>query len=436
MRKKFDLKPRQRDSFMIKKFTCENFKNISCSDLEFERINILIGANNAGKSNFIRALSFAANMVSNTKTETTGFLSEIKRNGWNRILNKHNDSESFFQCRWSFSLNEKNSLSYELESYVGEQREDNYIQKEALNSEEKVDGKERPYNLFECNGHEKSGVGFFSSAGFEHKQSRRLQAKLNAQETVLLQMNDLFFENKEMFNYKFVRDDVRKVLEEMCSYFQSFYSYSCATFEIATIRQPQDVQVEGDYLKKDGSNFVNIYATLEKINEEFKHKYLCMLQKFMPECEDVKVVFGGGKIWMEVKMQGCYYSLNELSDGTIHLLLMLLLLSLSEPNGVSMLALDEPEMNLHPAWQKIMATEILCCKNFKQCFISTHSADFLDEFTEGFLAGDVGIFVFDQSNHAKPIRKLSVNDLRADLVEWTLGDLYRIGDPMIGGWPQ
>lgn len=34
---------------MIHSFSCENFRNVSCEDLEFERINILIGANNAGK---------------------------------------------------------------------------------------------------------------------------------------------------------------------------------------------------------------------------------------------------------------------------------------------------------------------------------------------------------------------------------------------------
>ena len=49
---------------MIRRFTCSNFRNIEVEDLAFGRINLLIGPNNAGKSNFIRALSFSANMVS------------------------------------------------------------------------------------------------------------------------------------------------------------------------------------------------------------------------------------------------------------------------------------------------------------------------------------------------------------------------------------
>lgn len=48
---------------MIKRFTCSNFRNIKVRDLSFGRINILLGPNNAGKSNFIRALSFTANML-------------------------------------------------------------------------------------------------------------------------------------------------------------------------------------------------------------------------------------------------------------------------------------------------------------------------------------------------------------------------------------
>ena len=102
---------------------------------------------------------------------------------------------------------------------------------------------------------------------------------------------------------------------------------------------------------------------------------------------------------------------------------------------MSMLAMDEPEMNLHPAWQKLMAHEILRGESFKQCFISTHSPDFLDEFTQDFLEGHVNVIVFDPSSK-KPLRQLDRNELRGELQNWTLGDLYRIGDPLIGGWPQ
>ena len=138
---------------------------------------------------------------------------------------------------------------------------------------------------------------------------------------------------------------------------------------------------------------------------------------------------------MELRIDGYSFPLSEVSDGTIHLLLLLLLLNLSDHSRISLLAIDEPEMNLHPAWQKQIANEILQCRSYKQCFISTHSPDLLDEFTKGFLEGDTAVFVFDPTSKQK-IRRLGGSEIISDLNDWTLGDLYRIGDPIIGGWPQ
>ena len=418
---------------MIRSFSCKNFRNVFCEDLEFAKINILIGANNAGKSNFIRALSFAANMVSNPKAETTGFLSELKRNGWNTAVDRH-AHDSSFRFVWNLELLKGRSVVYTLCANVGKKREENYIAEESLDSSEAREGALVPYNFFRCHS-PKSGIGAFSTAGMTGAKNKRLYTDVNKYESVLLQMDNLFFEKKELFSTPFVRDEIRNVLEAMRIYFRSFFSYSCTAFNIAAIREMQDEQADGSYLKKDGSNFVNVFVNTMNMDSEFRDKYLSVLKKLVNSCEDIRVPEAGGKIWMELKMNGYYFPLSELSDGTIHLLLLLLMLNLPEHNGISMLAIDEPEMNLHPAWQKLLAKEILRCQSFKQCFISTHSPDFLDEFTDGFLLGEVGIFVFDPLSRI-PLRKLDIEEMRPELGEWTLGDLYRIGDPMIGGWPQ
>lgn len=183
-------------------------------------------------------------------------------------------------------------------------------------------------------------------------------------------------------------------------------------FRQPAIREMQDEQADGSYLKKDGSNFVNVFENIMNTDSGFKDRYLTVLKKLVSSYEDNRVPEVGGKLWMELKLNGYYFPLSELSDGTVHLLLLLMMLNLPEQNGISMLAIDEPEMNL-----------------------STHSPDFLDEFTNEFLSGDVGVFVFDPVSRT-PLRKLDREEMRPELGEWTLGDLYRIGDPMIGGWPQ
>lgn len=418
---------------MIRSFKCDDFRNVSCEDLEFERVNIMIGPNNAGKSNFIRSLSFPANMVNNPKGETTGFLSELKRNGWHSTANRRMNRSSF-KLVWKFELEKGRPVAYTLHANVGKKREDNYILEESLDSAEVRLGAPAPYNYFRCHTPER-GHGQFSTAGMTSAKNKRLSAEVDKTETVLLQMDNLFFSNKEMFSTPFVRDKVRQVLESMRTYFRGFYSYSCTAFDISAIRELQDEQNDGSKLNKNGSNFVNVFYDMTSKDSEFKAKYLRMLRKLISNCEDIQIFNAGGKIWMELTMDGYNFPLSEVSDGTIHLLVLLLMLNMPEQGGISLLAIDEPEMNLHPAWQKRLANEILRCRSFKQCFISTHSPDFLDEFTDEFLAGNVAVFVFDPSSR-KPIRKLDKQEMISELNNWTLGDLYRIGDPIIGGWPQ
>ena len=155
----------------------------------------------------------------------------------------------------------------------------------------------------------------------------------------------------------------------------------------------------------------------------------------MPELENISIREGLDKIGTALTLSGKEYLLSEVSDGTVKALLLTLLLSLPKDSGPSMLAIDEPEVNLHLAWQKLLAKWIQTAGNFEQCFISTHSPDFLDEFTESFLNGDVNVFTYTPFSEQK-IRKIEVHELKEILDQgWLLGDLYRTNDPSIGGWP-
>ena len=265
---------------MIKSFSCIDFRNVSCSLNDFKRINILIGPNNAGKSNFIRALSFAANMVSNTKSEATGFLTELKRNGWNQILNRYNNNTDF-KLSWEFEPEPEMDLRYTLGAHVGEKREDNYIVDERLDSAAPHDGYAKAYNYFLCYNDQRSQewTGSFSEAGFERMKNNRIKAKVDKTESVILQMDNLFFSNYALFSTVFVRDNVRKVLESMRKYFSGFYSYSCTTFNLTGIRELKDLQSDGSTLEKDGSNFINVFYSIMNKDPGFKSRYLEMLNR-------------------------------------------------------------------------------------------------------------------------------------------------------------
>jgi predicted ATPase len=99
--------------------------------------------------------------------------------------------------------------------------------------------------------------------------------------------------------------------------------------------------------------------------------------------------------------------------------------------------IEEPEIGIHTAWLKILAEWMKAASRQTQIIISTHSPDLLDCFTEQVIAETANVFVFN----AKDKNHFVVESLSKEAITswvqkgWELGDLYRVGDPSIGGWP-
>ena len=49
---------------MLQKISIQNFKSLKMVTLELQKVNLLIGANNSGKSNFLKALEMIKNTMS------------------------------------------------------------------------------------------------------------------------------------------------------------------------------------------------------------------------------------------------------------------------------------------------------------------------------------------------------------------------------------
>lgn len=52
---------------MVKQIIIEQFKSIESAGLDLGRINVLVGANNSGKSSFLQALQFATSVAQTEK---------------------------------------------------------------------------------------------------------------------------------------------------------------------------------------------------------------------------------------------------------------------------------------------------------------------------------------------------------------------------------
>lgn len=417
---------------MIKSFSCSNFRNVNVKNLKFSKINILIGPNNSGKTNFIKALSFCADMLScsGKLVGDSAFQTLISKSGMGDIYNKYaEDTAQGISMRWNLELDEEKKVSYQFNFHTGNEMKDFFITRESLEDTCQRRNKKKPFNYFTCN--ERPGEGYISRAVNIGESNSRISFEIPKNDTILRQFDKIRLDNKKIYEESERQVGLIQKLEE---YFGRYYFYSSSQFDLNKIREPQNIQNDGRVLDKDGSNFVNVLNYYKNQDLNNSSVYLEKLKELMPTLELADVMVEFNKLRYKLRYDGQLFNLSDLSDGTIKALILTLLIQIPVNEGLAMLAIDEPEMNIHPAWQQIIGRWIQRSDNFKQCFISTHSPDFLDVFTEGFKRGDVSVFVFDPREE-RLVNKLDYKKMAEDLEEWELGDLYRVNDPAIGGWP-
>lgn len=418
---------------MINSFSCENFRNICVDDLKFNRINILIGPNNSGKTNFIRALSFCADMMNCTGrlVGDSAFQTMVSRRGMGGMYNKYaTEKDNTIRMKWEIELDKSKSVKYMLNFHTGNEMKDFFITNESLEDCDVKRAGKPPYNYFRC--HETPGEGYLSRTVNPGKPNERIRFEIQYNDTVLRQFDKIRLANEEVYT---ASASQAGLVERMQNYFRNFYFYSSSQFNLEKIRDPQGIETDGRVLEKDGSNFVNVLNYYKSKNLSNHSSYLEKLKELMPLLQAADVVAEYNKLIFKIQFDNQIFHLSDLSDGTLKALLLTLLIHIPVNDGLAMLAIDEPEMNIHPAWQQIIGRWIQNSNNFKQCFISTHSPDFLDTFTEGFKRGDVGIYIFDPRKE-NLVEKLQYDErISSDLEAWELGDLYRVNDPAIGGWP-
>lgn len=125
------------------------------------------------------------------------------------------------------------------------------------------------------------------------------------------------------------------------------------------------------------------------------------------------------------------FYLREMSDGTVRMLCWATILL--SPRLPTLLVIDEPEMGIHPSWLPALAKWIKAASQRTQVIVTTHSPDLLDHFTDS-LESVICFCTRDGLYFA--LESLSPDRLAGKLEEgWQLGDLYRVGDPLVGGWP-
>lgn len=116
----------------------------------------------------------------------------------------------------------------------------------------------------------------------------------------------------------------------------------------------------------------------------------------------------------------------ELSDGMLRFLC--LATALLNPIPPSLVAIDEPELGLHPGLLPIVAEMIKTAAERTQVLVTTHSPDLLDCFD----IGDVAVMARDadeaRSVWHRPSNRSTLVEMLKEVTGDTLGDLHRSGE--------
>lgn len=363
---------------ILNKIEISGFKSIKNIKFEPLDINVLIGANGSGKSNFIEAFALLGSL-------TDGKLRNYvdKAGGAERLLHfgsKNTETitlhacfnESVDQYKIVLEVNQKDRLFVEAESAYFWKKEEYLI----------------PYE-------------------------RKLYS--SGREAAISQ------ENQEGVS-SFVRDTLK--------------SWRVYHFDDTSQNSPMKKMALVDdnrFLRSDGANLASVlYLLKNNHRSEFKmisstiRRIAPFFRKFSLKPRSLDKDF----IRLEWKHEHSenYFDISSFSDGTLRFIALATLLLQPKKFRPYLILLDEPELGLHPYAISLLGSMIKSASKDTQIIISTQSPLLLDQFEPEH------VVVVESRKGRSQFKRLQNKDLEAWLKDYSLGQLWENNE--IGGRPS
>lgn len=357
---------------MINHIEIDNFKSIRELSLDLKSINILIGANGAGKSNFIGFFKLLKNIYNKSLQHyiaTEGYANEILHFGL-----KHSDS-----LKGRIEFDKKNAYRFSL---VPDALDDLFFEYE--------DAQFQGYGYPNW---------FTRTEGSTHSEST-IQDK----------------------NYG-IKGHVNNFLQS----FRVFHFHD--TSNNAQIKLPCNIN-DNEYLKEDGGNLAAyLYFLQVQHPNEFK-KIEMVVRSVAPYFDRFNLMpdrLNTEKIRLEWKEKNSdsYFNAKHLSDGSLRFIALATLLL--QPEAPQVIIIDEPELGLHPFAINKLAGLIIKASAQTQIIVSTQSVNLIDNFEPE------DIITVDRKDGQSVFNRQSSEELKCWLADYNLSDLWNKN--VIGGRP-
>lgn len=184
-------------------------------------------------------------------------------------------------------------------------------------------------------------------------------------------------------------------------------------------------------LKPDAANLA---AFLNRLKQKFQQNYSLIVKTIRlvaPFFDDFIFREGEESIqleWKERDNPDTPFKAHILSDGTLRFICLATLLLQPKSLMADTILIDEPELGLHPYALSILADLIKVASENTQLIISTQSVELINHFSPN------DIIVVDRVNNASTFRRLDETELQDWLEDYNLGDLWK--QNIIGGRPS
>ena len=345
------------------------FRSLKEVDWHPQRLNLLVGPNAGGKSNLIRCLELISHVA---KGQLEKRVSD--EGGIVPILWDYQPGS----CGWKLRLDPVDSphdrikdaltLEFELAQFGGGSGYE--IAKDSLGKCE-----------FEA-GERKSPLWFFTrdrrrASLYHQQQGRHVSLEEESSENP-----DGYDENESLLSQQ-ITDPLSRIPGLARRVLQGWTVHHDVHAERGSMmRRPATTQLSKK-LEPDGSNLVTVLHTLYEGNQEFRNRIDEGMKAGFGE-EYQRLAFQPAaaqqiQLAVQWKSSSQPHAGADLSDGTLRFLFLLTVLSHPEP--AALIAIDEPEVGLHPSMLPIIAEYAADASQRTQVILTSHSPEFLDAFT-------------------------------------------------------
>jgi len=184
-------------------------------------------------------------------------------------------------------------------------------------------------------------------------------------------------------------------------------------------------------LRPDASNLSAFLYLLRETYADDYQKIVATIRLVAPFFDDFVLrpsSLNPDKIQLEWREKGSdtYFNAYTLSDGTLRFICLATLLL--QPNLPATVLIDEPELGLHPYAITLLAALLRSAATQTQIIVSTQSVPLVNQF------GPEDIIVVDRQGGQSTFKRHTVGDLAAWLDDYGMGDLWEKN--LLGGRPR